>query len=80
MALATQSRSLVELNDILIMKLFPDLLLQVEVMINVEDQTFPLLVVVMIRVLLVTFRDVAIGTHLRKMEGSVGRDTKNRGS
>lgn len=80
MALATQSGSLVEPNDILIVKLFPHLLLQVEVMVNVEDQTFPLLVVVVVRVLLVTFRDVAIGTHLGKAEGSVGRDTEGRGS
>lgn len=48
MALATQSGSLVEPNDILIVKLFPHLLLQVEVMVNVEDQTFPLLVVVVV--------------------------------
>lgn len=80
MSLATQSGPLVEPNDILIMQLFPHLLLQVEVMVNVEDQPFPLLVVVVVRVLLVTFRDVAIGTHLGKAEGSAGRDTEGRGS
>lgn len=69
MALGTLSGSLVELHDVLIMKPFPHLLLQVEVMVNVEDQAFPLLVIVVIRVLLVTFCDVAIGTHLGKTRG-----------
>lgn len=69
MALSTQSGSLVELHDVLIMKPFPHLLLQVEVMVNVEDQAFPLLVIVVIRVFLVTFCDVAIGTHLGKTRG-----------
>lgn len=71
MALGTLSGSLVELHDVLIMKPFPHLLLQVEVMVNVEDQAFPLLVIVVIRVLLVTFCDVAIGTHpVTEMQGS----------
>lgn len=43
-----QSGSLVKFHDILIMKPFPHLLLQVEVMVNVENQTFPLLVIVVI--------------------------------
>lgn len=72
MALATQSGSLVKLHDILIMKPFPHLLLQIEVMVNVENQTFPLLVIVVIRVLLVPLRDVAIGTDLGKMQGYQG--------
>lgn len=80
MALATQSGSLVKLHDILIVKLFPHLLLQVEVMVSVENQTFPVLVIVVIRVLLMTLCDVAIGTHLGKMEGSLGRGTKDGGS
>lgn len=80
MALAIQSGSLVKLHDILIMELFPHLLLQVEVVVNVENQTFPVLVVVVIRVLLMTLCDVAIGTHLGKTEGSLGRGTKDRAS
>ena len=80
MALATQSGPLVKLHDILVVKLFPDLLLQVEVVVSVENQTFPVLVIVVIRVLLVTLRDVAIGTHLGKTEGSLGRGTKDGGS
>lgn len=81
MSLATQSGSLVEPNDILIVQLFPHLLLQVEVMVNVEDQPFPLLVVVVVRVLLVTFRDVAIGTHLvTEVEGSQQQERSRCGS
>lgn len=48
MTLATQSGSLVKLHDILIVKLFPHLLLQVEVVVSVENQTFPVLVIVVI--------------------------------
>lgn len=80
MAFATQSGSLVELHDIIVMKLFPHLLLQVEVVVNVENQTFPLRVIVVIRVLLMALRDVAIGAHLGEMEGSLGRGTRNGGS
>jgi len=80
MALATSSGSLVKLHDILIMKLFPHLLLQVEVVVSVENEAFPVLVIVVIRVLLVALRDVAIGTHLGKMESSLGRGTKDGGS
>lgn len=80
MALATQSGSLVKLHDVLIVKLFPHLLLQVEVMVSVENQTFPVLVIVVIRVLLMTLRDVAIGAHLGKMEGSLGKGTEDGGS
>lgn len=80
MALSTQPGPLVKLNDILIVKLFPHLLLQVEVMVSVENQTFPVLVIVVIRVLPMTLRDVAIGTQLGKMEGSLGRGTNDGGS
>lgn len=65
-----QSGSLVKLHDILIMKPFPHLLLQAEVVVDVENQTFPVLVIVVIRVLLVALGDVAIGTDLGKMQGS----------
>lgn len=65
-----QSGSLVKLHDILIMKPFPHLLLQAEVVVDVENQTFPVLVIVVIRVFLVALGDVAIGTDLGKMQGS----------
>lgn len=75
-----QSGSHVKFHYILIMKPFPHLLLQVEVMVNVENQLFPILVIVVIRVLLVPLGDVAIGTDLGKMQGSLGRATRDGGS
>lgn len=75
-----QSGSQVKFNYILIMKPFPQLLLQVEVMVNVENQLFPVLVIVVIRVLLVPLCDVAIGTDLGKRQGSLGRASRDGGS
>lgn len=49
-------------------------------MVSVENQTLPVLVIVAIQILLMTPHDVAIGTHLGKMEGSLGRGTRDGGS
>lgn len=62
------------------MKPFPHLLLQVEVVVNVENQTFLVPVIVVIRVFLVPLGDVAVGTDLGKMQDSLGRGTRDGGS
>lgn len=67
-----RSGSLVEFHDIFIVEFFPHPSLQIEVMIGVEDQTFLLLVIIVIRVLLVAICDEAIGAHLEKPEESSG--------
>lgn len=56
------------------MEVFPHSALQIEVMIGVEDQAFPFLVVIVIRVFLVAICDIAIGTHLEKPEGLSGSE------